>query len=71
LTPFTETCRKEEPPAKVNEIDLDLSEVVSVLTVARGVCGVGPSTAVLTELQLTLRCSTGSYRATPIIRPMT
>ena len=51
LDALTETCRKAEPPAKVNEISLDLSGAAKVLTVARGVCGVGPSTAVLTELQ--------------------
>jgi wobble nucleotide-excising tRNase len=51
LEAFSETCRLEDPPAKVYEIALPLETVVGVLEEARGACGVAPSGEALAELQ--------------------
>ena len=51
LESFTTTCRQEDPPAKVDEFVLGLDTAFDVLLAARNVCGIAPSSTILTELQ--------------------
>ncbi len=50
LEAYGATCRLEEPPAKISEIEIAL-EGVSDLVDVRGICNELPSTAALTELE--------------------
>jgi wobble nucleotide-excising tRNase len=51
LETFSATCRLEAPPAKISVVTLELDNAVLVLSAARGVCGIAPSTTALSNLQ--------------------
>jgi wobble nucleotide-excising tRNase len=51
LETFSVTCRLESPSAKISAVTLELDNTVSVLSAARFVCGIAPSTAALSDLQ--------------------